>query len=426
MEGTGGQKDNQSQEGNSKRPNVLGRVDLKKNPYKVDVEAFAAEYFPGSKHLKTATGEEYIIDGATRKTILLFENPTDNGFTSIFSPLSPQEITKGFVTMPEDQKIELARIFSFSDTDPTKAKDITGGMSNASGQGAGSLLENSLLNTFSTHKMSEATPIQPETATLMQDLPPPDLPENHFINLTPEEYKNRKKQQWESVKDLDDNNPRKILYYRRFTSDFLVTHPLPWIAAMGSDIAQELRDNSSQYAYYPVDNSKFAELQALEPYTCKIDLPQGKKLGFVIGYHHLEKPWGNLFMEMFRQQVQFSPDQIEFIQIQNNNIPTGAQSRISEEEIQNIAKAKGVSHIIDIHEHLSFGNHYDPEGPAENFKGTFARDKKLPDGGEHTLDPTVPLWAIEQYYEGHIYPQLQYAVNDQIKKAEILIKSLMQ
>lgn len=257
------------------------------------------------------------------------------------------------------------------------------------------------------------------------DLPPEDLPESHFITLSPEENEAKRREQWEKVKDLPDNDVRKILYFRRFTKEFVQTMHISWIAVSGTKLVAQLRDNSKQFAYYGVDSSKIGELPAAAQYRPKIVVPEGKKIGVCIGYHHLEKPWGNLLMEMFQRQVQYSPDQIEFIFIQNSNIPTGSPSRISEEEIRRAIEERGITDIIDIHEQLSMGRAYHDGQRASEFDGSFtAGESKNPNRGHYTLDPTVPLWAIEQYYEGNIYPQLQDAVNEQIKKIEKLIDSL--
>ena len=153
----------------------------------------------------------------------------------------------------------------------------------------------------------------------------------------------------------------------------------------------------------------------------KAKIPKGRKVGVIIGYHHLEKPWGQAFMNMFRQQIMYSPNQIEFILIDNKEIPTGDRSLASEREVQRVVQEKGITHLIDVHEQLSMLNHYmDSQFKKEWKEG----GEKNPAGKECTLDPFVPLWTIEQYYRGIVNPQFQHAVNDQLQKVVNLIQEI--
>ncbi|MDA2922959.1 hypothetical protein MYX07_06880 [Patescibacteria group bacterium AH-259-L07] len=162
-------------------------------------------------------------------------------------------------------------------------------------------------------------------------------------------------------------------------------------------------------------------MPAVEPYQETAIIPEGTKVGFVAGYHHLEKPWGKIFKDMFQRQIEYNPGQIEFILVDNKDIPTGDRSPESEREIQSVVKERGITHLVDVHEQLATLNHYmDSHFEPEWREGR----EKNPSGKEYTLDPFVPTWMIEQYYQGNIYPQLQYAVNDQIKKVMKLIEKI--
>lgn len=342
----------------------------------------------------------------------MFEKPTDKGFTSVYSPLTHQQLRQQIARLPTEQQQQLAQLLHLPDA------DIQAVTTRAVEANRMDDLFKFLRTRRSVSSPRENTrPAERSANTPRRDSSPPDLPEDHFVSLTDEQVRARKAEQWEAVRDLPDNDQRKILYFRRFTREF----------RSGVRFNPELTASSEDnFRYYAIDTSRVGELPTVEAYRPTIEVSAGRKIGFVIGYHHLEKPWSNLFMEMFQRQVQHSPDQIEFVVIQNTDIPTGDRSIASEREIQQAIAARGITDIIDVHEQLAMLNHYmDDSTRASEFKNTFrAGGSKNPNGGEYTLDPFVPLWAIEQYYQGHICPQLQDAVNEQIKKAEILIKGL--
>lgn len=246
---------------------------------------------------------------------------------------------------------------------------------------------------------------------------PGDLPEDHFTEIVSSQYDDLKRQHWDNVKDLDDNDPQKILYFRRFTEDFRST---TWFKP------ELMARSEPNFKYYAPNVSRKREIPEVEPHQTSLSIPAAKKLGILIGYHHLEKPWGLLFKDMFEKQVDYNPSRIGFILIRNRDIPTGDQSPESEEEIKTAVEEKGLTHLIDVHEQLAMLNHYmDISIPGIPFDDGFRYDsRKHPNGGEYTLDPFVPLWCIEQYFQGNLYPQLQYAVNDQIKKIEVLVKNI--
>lgn len=400
--------DNIQEPVNPTAPKELGRVDITETPLSFDVKA-AQQLFPGSKHLKIADGSEYILDRNGR-TIILFEKPTEQGFTSVYSPLLPRDLRQQLAHLPKEQQQQLAQLLHLPDVDVATIEAAT----------KDSRSVEDLLASLRTMNKSARFPLSKQEkpvsqpgvevhqASTRKDMPPADLPESHFIQLSREEYEARRRQQWEAVKDLDDNDPRKIVYLRRFTEEY--RSPVPFNPELTAS-----RENP--YQYYIVDTTRMGELSQVEPYRPTLDIPQGAKVGIIVGYHHLEKPWGHLFTQMLQQQVQFDPNQVEFIVIQNKDKPTGEQSTTSDREIQEAVRAGGITHVIDAHEQLAMLNHYMDSHDNPEFREA----RKSGARGEYTLDPFVPTWMIEQYYQGHVYPQLQYAVNDQIKKVEALI-----
>lgn len=253
----------------------------------------------------------------------------------------------------------------------------------------------------------------PEAGTTFVRKPPSDLPNDHFAELPTNEgqLQQLKDDYWEKVKDLQDNDPRKVLFLRRFRPD----------------TKQNLR---SAFEYFGTDHEKLGELEKVKPYRVGLKIPANVKIGVTVGYHHLEKPWGQLFKKMFLDQVKFAPGSFEFLDIQNSSVMTGDRSTDSDSEINKFATNQGVTHLIDVHEELAGGNHYRNHiGFSEQHierQLQFHEGRKNPNGGEMTFDPFIPLWCIEQYYEGYVYPQLQYAVNEQIRDIEILISNIQK
>ena len=167
---------------------------------------------------------------------------------------------------------------------------------------------------------------------------------------------------------------------------------------------------------------KIKSLETVQPYLTEIEIPKNKKILINAGYHYFEKPFGILFEKMFKDQVSFNSDEIEFMHCKNRSITTGEISIDSEREIQQKVKEGNFTNLIDIHEQTSVSNHYMREWDGERIKW---RDGSKSGVQEFTVDPTIPGWCIEIYFEnGIISPQLQYAINDQIKMIESHIKML--
>lgn len=378
----------------------IGRVQLK-TPFNLDVSSLQQSYFPDGRFLQISSGDAYILDKNGR-TILLFADSSQDGFNSVYSPLQQVELKIILAQLPQDISENLISAFNLhsvnaAETSPTHAPMRAF---------ASELLVTLTRKYMTTNVNVNETPYKPP-----ERKPTDDLPESHFLDLSDEEYEVRKREHWEQVKDLDDNDPKKIVYFRRFTSEF--KSPMRFNAELTAP-------SSEPYRYYAVDTSKLDELPKVEPYQTKVEVPQGKKVGIVIGYHHLEKPWGHILKTAFEKQVDFSTDQIEFIVIENMDIPTGEQSPRSNREIDQAVQQRGITYVIDAHEQLATFNHY----MDSHFDPTFRQASKFSAEGEYTLDPFVPTWMIEQYYRGSMYPQLQHAVNEQIKLIEQLISTM--
>lgn len=377
----------------------MGRIELDK-PIHIDVRSMSVKL---GKHLKIANGDEYILD-ESGTTILLFEGNTGNGFARIYSPRSRTELRRLLSSIGQQQDT-LADLMNRLGLETGRAQAVRFLLSSL----------RSLLKPILGRPEQSAPPSKP--AVIDAGLGLGDLPESHFLNLTEEEMRERKKAQWDAIKELPDSNIKKILYFRRFISEFHTS------AQLTPELRVSLGQNNP-FRFYAVDTSRFTELQQAQPYNTTLPIPEGSKVGIVVGYHHLEKPWGNLLKEMFARQVQYPSESIVFVDIENMAVPTGDFSSYSLQEIQRAIKQHGLTHIVDVHEQLSFGNHYMDFYKASEFNESFREGRQKNPAGEYTLDPFVPLWAIEQYYQGNIYPQLQHAVNEQIKKIETLIRNI--
>lgn len=368
----------------------VGRIHLSQRLH-VDVKALASSFL-GSKYLK-AQFEEYILNEEGR-TILLFEGEASQGFSSVYSPLNFAEFQSAIQALHLEQRLIIEEAVTNT---PNTTEKVTAPL------------------TISTRPIRQSVTT---VLTTKKSDKPEDLPSNHFLHLEDADYERMKQAQMQEVALLDENDNRKILYYRRFTNEFQTSAPLH------PKLRETLQQKEKPFEHYALDESKLQDLPTVASYTTTLEIPSGVKLGIVIGYHHLEKPWGNILKECFLKQVQFPKDQVEFINVQNAVIPTGDPSSTSEREVKEAVEQQGITHIVDVHEQLSGGNHYMDFEEDALFKGAFRTEHPRSGKPEYTLDPFVPLWCIEQYYKGNMYPQLQFAVNEQIKKIEKLIQSL--
>ena len=239
------------------------------------------------------------------------------------------------------------------------------------------------------------------------------IPVEHFLEVSIDNSKARQKELWKEVKDLDDNDTRKILYFRRFTNEFQ------------HNCNPELTSKSEErrFSMWSLDDTLFDILPHVKPYETQFDIPEGFKICLSTGYHHLEKPYGRMLVEMIKDQVQFDLSKVLFYDVVNTIVPTGDVSIISENETALYCKTNNVTHLIDIHEMLSSGNIYMDYVSTDEYKPRFNNSKKNPGGKSVTLDPTVPLWCIEQFYRGKVYPLLQLIVNNEIRRIEKIIQT---
>lgn len=243
---------------------------------------------------------------------------------------------------------------------------------------------------------------------------PPRLPDNYFKKVYSSQYDELKKEHWLKVQDLDDNNPNKILYFRRFSEDFK------------SDVwfNPELTASSEpNFDCYCPNSTRINELPRVEPQKFSLVIPDKTELGITVGYHHLEKPWGMIFKDLFEKQIQ-SSKKIEFVMIENTYIPTGQKSPESESEIRTAIEKKGLTHIINLHEQCGITNFYMDLLPGISFNDSFYNSNIYLNTQEYTLDPFIPIWFMEEYFKGNTYPQLQYAINKQFEQVETLVKNI--
>ncbi|MDA2922958.1 hypothetical protein MYX07_06875 [Patescibacteria group bacterium AH-259-L07] len=99
----------------------IERIEFEESPLLFDVKKTAETFFPEGKHLKIANGNEYILneDG---NTILLFENRQDQGFSSVYTPLTPSELKAKLTRLPEEERKRLFDIFGITDDTPVVAQ----------------------------------------------------------------------------------------------------------------------------------------------------------------------------------------------------------------------------------------------------------------------------------------------------------------
>ena len=214
-------------QGSTKRAEI-GKVDLGEEPQILNVEALSM-LLPGSKHLPTAEGNEYILDGEGR-TILLFGDKKETGFGSVYSPRTKKELLVIIGQIPEGERTRICSLLGIEEDEvnetqsenPTtsiKLPDIM--TSKYPDLIRRKRQENSLLG-FGQHPIQPRLdlPTSQDKQPEIQHISPTEIPKDHFLELSEEDLQAMKAQQWNQVKDLDENDPRKIVYYRRFTREF--------------------------------------------------------------------------------------------------------------------------------------------------------------------------------------------------------------
>ena len=224
-----------------------------------------------------------------------------------------------------------------------------------------------------------------------------------FPNVPIGRLRELKQAHWETVKDLDLNDPQRILYDRRFSHNMM----------------------GNEFRAYVVDEANASALVPVKPYQSTLQIPSDTKLGIVIGYHHLEKPFGLKLKEQMIKQLSFPANQVEFIEIKNHAVLTGEHSPASVREVRDAIARHGISHVVDVHEQMSTGDHYmnNRIGLDRNIE-FMAPGNFEPTVPEHTLDKFVPTYLIEESYKGRLLPDFQTAINDHLKDIEKLVSSM--
>lgn len=87
----------------------FGEVNLEE-PLQIDIETMARTNFPHGKFLRDASGNEYILDENGRTIILCKVGEANKGFSSLYSPLTPKELRRALLALPEDQQDKLATL----------------------------------------------------------------------------------------------------------------------------------------------------------------------------------------------------------------------------------------------------------------------------------------------------------------------------
>jgi hypothetical protein len=210
-----------------------------------------------------------------------------------------------------------------------------------------------------------------------------------------------------------DEDSRTILYYRRFPHEwpsYQSMHSLPQQAAGPIRGEPSLIKKAIGSAFNTL-------VPAWPPLKTEIVLRPGVKLGIVIGYHHLEKPWGRIFKEMFLQQVSFDSKQIFFIEIENDKVPTGLLSTESDKEIENAIQTYELTHIFDIHEFFNKTDYYSEPNSMEALSRFYgSRNFGASQVSYGFTDAFIPVWIMEKFFfDNKIVPLLQYAVNRHIQ-----------
>ena len=165
-----------------------------------------------------------------------------------------------------------------------------------------------------------------------------------------------------------------------------------------------------------------------------VDYPGTGRVVVIIGYHSLERKWGQIVKEHFHQNVIDRGGKILFYEIQNSPIETGEESPVVDAQVSRFLKEAGnVEMVIDIHEH--------PEAKATRVRNQWSlttengdvasearsriRDLRVLPFDDYSrrktagqnipyaiTDPDLPSGGIDAYVKGQITPQVQKAIND--------------
>lgn len=175
--------------------------------------------------------------------------------------------------------------------------------------------------------------------------------------------------------------------------------------------------------------------EMMSPYKGEIvDYPGTGRIVVVIGYHKLEREWGQIVREQFQRSVKDDGQKAVFFEVQDSPVDTGKESPTVNAQIARFIEETGnVEMIIDIHEH--------PEAQATRVRNQWSlttvdqqvinasKDKikelrTLPfddysrrkTGGRNIpyaiSDPDLPTGGKNSYSKGKVTPQMREAIND--------------
>lgn len=94
----------------------FGEVNFEE-PAQIDIEAMAQTNFSHGKFLRVANGNEYILDENGRTIILGKVGESQKGFSSLYSPLTPKELRRALLALPENQQDKLVKLLGLPEPD---------------------------------------------------------------------------------------------------------------------------------------------------------------------------------------------------------------------------------------------------------------------------------------------------------------------
>lgn len=210
-------------------------------------------------------------------------------------------------------------------------------------------------------------------------------------------------------------------------------------------MAEDLNESAGQESKPKFSLKKWKRLFAsikkkeeIKPYRGEIiDRPGTGKVIVVLGYHRLEKGWGQIVRQQFQQNVADRGQKVLFCVIQDSPVATGEESQVVNTQIANFLNKTGdqVEIVIDVHEH--------PEAVATRVRNQWSLTTEDQDvirmtasriEGLRTLpfdsysrrktagrnipyaitDPDLPQGGVEAYLKGNVTPEMQEAINSNL------------
>lgn len=170
----------------------------------------------------------------------------------------------------------------------------------------------------------------------------------------------------------------------------------------------------------------------ITPYQGKVDVENKTQAHalIVVGYHYLEKPWGEIFKTEFQKNISDPQGRVLFLEIKNNDVLTGDNSPASNKEISEfLSNFPGkIKLIIEVHEHLSdenqfYGNEWPPYWYQLDNRTDGDRSIKYT-----ILDPYIPWFCIRDYFEYDRrirIAEMQKAVNETLRYTLNIINDIL-